>query len=130
MDLTGDAPVSTVVSVNTFNDALASVLPPPGRVADVRENEGIATPIERVTDACRVPPAGAALGGELDAQTRLLLQERSKMIDALQGCVKCLKAHQELRFTRSWGGRSPDRPVSQRQARRDCADLYRNTSLL
>jgi len=98
MDLTGDAPVSTVVSVNTFNDALASVLPPPGRIADVRENEGIATPIERVTDACRVPPAGAALGGELDAQTRLLLQERSKMIDALQGCVKCLKAHQELRF--------------------------------
>jgi len=97
MDLTGDAPVSTVVSVKTFNDALSSVLPSPGRVTGVPDGQGIATPIERVTDACRVPPAGA-VSDIPDDQTIQQLQQRSGLIESLQVCVKCLKAHQETRF--------------------------------
>jgi hypothetical protein len=98
MDLTGDTPASTVVSVRSFNDALAGVLPLPARITTLAEKQGVSTPIERVVDACRVPPAGAASAAEVDAQAIALARARDGLMEALQGCVKCLKAHQELRY--------------------------------
>src|SRR5262245_34260123 len=69
VDLTGEAPVATVISVATFNEALAGVLPPAENLQDFGDRKGVATPAERVAGTCtsasvaappQISPPGAA----------------------------------------------------------------------
>ena len=73
-----------IVSAATFNEALHEA-PPPGEVWG--------TPIERAFNACSPRPERVMTPAERDAS--------NKVIEKLQGCVDCLRAHQEKRFMTS-----------------------------
>lgn len=101
VDLASATPTSTVVSAKTFNEALASVLPTDAEsLAGVPAASGLATPIDRIVDACTPPPPTS------EAENNALLKglkRRESLLIKLQGCVSCLKAHQELRYRTAHG---------------------------
>ena len=81
VDVTDNRNRVAIVSVSTFNEALYEA-PAPGEVWG--------TPIERALDAC-TPKPGRAITDAARAAA-------NKTIEKLQGCVDCLKAHEEKRF--------------------------------